>query len=1242
MTRPTPGALARTLLCAAVLAGCATTATYTAPESRDLPALPGGEIGHEVFLVGNTADGDPAAVLGAVRAEMERAGEEATWVFLGDQTSAGLPEAGTRGRAAAEAELDRVIAAARDLEGEVVVIPGDRDWAEGEDGLKRIEDYLEAELGDVLTPGDQSGGPREEGLADGLRLIALDTAWWLLDERPEGEAEDLRIAAPSDVVQVLDGIIADRDDDRILVVGHHPIESKGRYAGARTVGEGAMTLGLGPLVQNAFGLDPRDLAYPRTRAMRLALDASLSAHNELVYAASHDRALQAFRVKRNEVLEQTYLVSGSAGAADPTGGGGDAYSIVSRPGYQRVVFFADGSLWVESVVVDGGGPEVVFRHQVSGVIQELLDPGLPGSVGGIPELAGETVTMPADGDFANGGFVNTPLRRAVFGEGYRDDWKTPVEFEVLDLGTVAGGLTPVKRGGGMQTTGLRLQGADGFQYGLRLLEKGGTRQLPGELRDGFVGDVVLDLRSAMTPYGALVAAPLEEAAGILTARPRIVYVPDDPRLGRYRETFKDRLALFELRLDDDVSALFPTHDDLVSSQKMREEMMEDQDHRVDQRAFARARLFDMLLGDWDRHQDQWRWSAREPGVVDPTLTGDAATAGKVYTPVPRDRDFSFYEIGGALQRALFVTDKRLQPFSDDYGSIQGLTQNGFFQDRRFLNALTRDDLVAAARDLQTLLTDAAIDRAVAQLPDPIEALRGDDYRRTLRVRRDKLTEAASDLYDLHARTVDVLGSNQRELAEITHAQDHTLVELFKYSGGEKQRRLYSRRFMVGETNEVRVYLFAGRDRVVVRGDGGVRVRVIGGGGRDALDAQGRLRYYDTADGAEIESARGAELVLRDEPGINRYDPMEYVPPKTMTIPFVGANPTDGVILGAARTWLVPGFRLHPYAATHTLRASVATEGLGVAVGYDGLMRDALFSRDLRVNAVASTPRYVRNFYGIGNEGPFVTNDEARLDLARATLDVGLGGGLGTGFSLFAGPSVRYADARRDTTLRIFSDGRDALGLLEADYSPTAHAGAFAEMRYVTNDAVNPRQGFALGLRGSAFGPLSGDGADAYGTLGGDVRVYVPIRYGPQVTLALRAGADHRFGDFPFFAAATLGGSENLRGFRRERFSGETAAFGNAELRLKAFDLTTFLLPVEVGVLGFADAGRVWGEDPVECRGNGGAGGVCVGVGFPDPDIRTGVGGGLWVNGLDRAVFRVTAATSEEESLLFRLAAGFQF
>ena len=52
------------------------------------------------------------------------------------------------------------------------------------------------------------------------------------------------------------------------------------------------------------------------------------------------------------------------------------------------------------------------------------------------------------------------LRRFILGKDYRDLWTSPIEAEVLDLGSYAGGLTPVMRVGGQQSKGLALKGAD--------------------------------------------------------------------------------------------------------------------------------------------------------------------------------------------------------------------------------------------------------------------------------------------------------------------------------------------------------------------------------------------------------------------------------------------------------------------------------------------------------------------------------------------------------------------------------------------------------------------------------------------------------------------------------------------------------------------------------------------------------------------------------------------------------------
>ena len=1228
----------RLLLPAALLAiaGCATTQTYVAPERRaePAPALPAGDVAHQIFLTGNTGDFETDAVLRAVGEAARQAGDDATVVVLGDVTAAGIPAAGAPGRAEAERPVRALIDALAGVAGDVVVVPGDRDWAEGEDGVKRLETLLDDAFdADVLTPGDQSGGPREAELAEGLRLVAFDSAWWLLDadDRPEGEAEDQDVRTPGDVARILEQIVRDRDDSRIVVVAHHPLVSRGAYAGYRSNP-------LSSVLSRTFGLGRQDLAAPDYRQMRSVLGRVLDLHDEIVYAAAHDRILLTVEEEASTLHTDYALVSGTGGGRAGALGGGDALHGAARPGFQRLVYYSDGRLWQETVEVDlaSGAPRVVFRTEISGPNREMVDPEAPDVVAAadLPDNLGGTVTMASDADFVTSRFKNDGFTRAFFGENYRDAWRTEITVPVLDMGAAAGGLEPVKKGGGLQTTSLRLLGADGHEYGLRLLEKSGLAQVPYELRDGLVGDIVLELRAAMAPWAALVASPLARAAGVAQPDPQIVYVPDDPRLGRYRELFADRLALFEIRPDDDMSDVpgFEGMTDVGSAANLREDLREDQDHRVDQRAYVEARLFDMLLNDWDRHADQWRWAAYEPVELDPSLTGDEATRGKVYRPIARDRDFALYGIGGLFQPVLQIFDERLQPTRRSFDSIRGLTHNGFVQDRRFLNELTREDWEAAVAAIQARLPDAVIEDAVRQTPAAIQPLVAADWAAALKSRRDRLGEAALAYYDIQANVVDVLGSDEREAFEVERQRGGALrVTVRSFKGGEPGAQLYQRTFQPDETSEVRLYGLAGRDRFAVTGDGPARiqVRVIAGAGDDELVAPaGDVIVYDTPDGLTIaDGSRGVSDRRSDDPDVNRYDAREQVLGNTMRAPVVGYQATDGFLIGAQQTWLVPGFRLHPFAATHTVAVNYATTTGGFAGSYSGYMREAIGALDLEVDASASTPRYARNFYGLGNGSPDLPGEFARVDLARVQARAGLGAPIGEGVRFVAGPMARYADARRDSLGTPPSGGPvPATALPDASYDGQAHAGGFARLALETTDRpVNPRQGLQLSLDGSVQAGVSGE-AETYGTAGAEAALYVPLGISPQVTVALRAGGAHRFGDFPFFDAAVLGGPGTLRGYRRERFAGRSAASASAELRAKVLDLDAYVLPLEIGVLGFADAGRVWADAPADLP-------PLAAVTFPGDDLQLGYGGGLWMSALDRAVVTLTVGASDEATLV---------
>ncbi|MGH7453009.1 MAG: hypothetical protein ACRENG_16795 [bacterium] len=91
--------------------------------------------------------------------------------------------------------------------------------------------------------------------------------------------------------------------------------------------------------------------------------------------------------------------------------------------------------------------------------------------------AKEPVTVIPGAHYRAGG-----LHKFFFGSGYRKVWTTPVKVPVLDLENFAGGLTPTRRGGGLQTLNLRFQGGDGREYAFRSADKDPSRALPGNCK----------------------------------------------------------------------------------------------------------------------------------------------------------------------------------------------------------------------------------------------------------------------------------------------------------------------------------------------------------------------------------------------------------------------------------------------------------------------------------------------------------------------------------------------------------------------------------------------------------------------------------------------------------------------------------------------------------------------------------------------------------------------------------------
>src|SRR5438876_10669420 len=105
---------------------------------------------------------------------------------------------------------------------------------------------------------------------------------------------------------------------------------------------------------------------------------------------------------------------------------------------------------------------------------------LPAAAQSQRSLGTDSVTVVPGKDYAASGG-----HRFFFGSHYRDLWTTPIRVPVLSLRSFAGGLTPLRKGGGQQTKSLRFKGANGREYAFRSVSKNATAVLPADLRETF-------------------------------------------------------------------------------------------------------------------------------------------------------------------------------------------------------------------------------------------------------------------------------------------------------------------------------------------------------------------------------------------------------------------------------------------------------------------------------------------------------------------------------------------------------------------------------------------------------------------------------------------------------------------------------------------------------------------------------------------------------------------------------------
>jgi hypothetical protein len=585
-------------------------------------------------------------------------------------------------------------------------------------------------------------------------------------------------------------------------------------------------------------------------------------------------------------------------------------------------------------------------------------------------------------------------------------------------------------------------------------------------------------------------------------------------------------------------------------------------------------------------------------------------------PVPTDRDLAFVRFNGLMIPFVRPRVLQLTEFEERYPPALTLHWQARFLDRRHLADLEWPAWRETAEELQARLTDAVIDDAVRRLPAPYFRLDGAALAARLKARRDGLETIARRLYELLAREAEVHGTDGPDSLQLLRAADGSVEVVLAGAKG----RYFRRRFIPAETDEVRVFLKGGDDRVVSEGRGSpqVTVRLVGGDGNDQIDdsATGHARVYDSSGTNRVVDGPGTKFSDRPytAPTDRDGNPERDWGSQAFIFPWLRASLDYGLVLGGQYQRTGSAFRRHPYGDRHTVRVGYSTEleTGGVEYEYLSLRGDSRsrFAVDSKVTALE-----IIHYYGFGNE----TEDTEPRDFYNVKLTQLL---LAPAYRLdleavdvSVGPVVKYADTRSSPTLLEAQQpyGSDRFGQLAGRLRVALDRRALEAGR---------SRGGLLAVEGSVY-PGVWSASETFGKLQAEGVTYLSADLPLQPVLALRVGGEKLFGRYPFHEAASLGGSDNFRGLPRQRYTGDASAYGNAELRLLLLLRDRAFVP-RLGVFALADVGRVFlkGESS---------------------DLwHTAVGGGVFLSVAEPNNVLSFALATSEGRLRFYLESGFSF
>lgn len=1112
-----------------------------------------------------------------------------------------------------------------------IVIPGDRDWnSSKKNGLKKVN-QLEAlvehdSLQNVKWIIDNGcPGPEIIELGSNLLLMTINTQWWNHPHKKPTAIDGVcNINTKKDFVIEFENALAQTEDKNLIIAGHFPLVEHASPSLKNYLLPFPLLGSFNASFHQNIGGN-RDVINERFNSIRKTMLNRISVKENVVCLSGHEHNNQIIKKDKN-----FFINNGLPEKAKKTTKIKLADYSSTQAGISEVVYYTNGKITTNNYIYKNGSfindQSIILYNPISDST-ELTNNYILNNVSG--KVFDETNTSVQ----INAGNYNSSFLKNLFiGKHYRNSWNKIIDVPILNMDTTFGGLSAYAKGGGHQTTSVKMFGKNGYAYTFRSVNKDATRGLGADLKNSIIAWQLQDNISIQHPYGGLIVSKLLDYTSILHARP-VLYVLPKTNLGTFNR-YGGLLGTLEdhQKNPKKVNHPFANANKLLQSHQLNKKLYDSQKHVVAAKEYTKARVFDLLIGDYGKHQDNWKWA------------GFKTDSNTIYRAIPRDRDLVFGLRDGLIP---WITDRKWalesgENFGYKINDVKSLMWVARHLDRFLTNQMDLQDWLDASKYIQTQLTDTIIHEAVKMLHPEIYKLSGITIEEKLKTRIKALDAYTLQYYKLLAKQVDVVGSNKKEYFEIVRNDDQTVdVSIFTIKENtdtiKGEKLLYHRKFTPDFTKEIRLYGLAEKDvfRITGTTKKSIPIIIIGGADPDFIVDHSSVKtfgkqtkIYENSKNSSIKIGTEAKQINSWNKDLYHFQPTTFEYNRYLPLFSMNYSVDNGFGTGVGVIFTEKEkFGNIDYSAKHKFSLDLSTEQNNI-FKYHSTFHHSLQKWDIKIGGLVANHHNFTNFFGLGNN-TIKTDSLTGAGYYKTTYNsYSVNGGLIREFwkksSFAANLEFQHNAAQFDENTIAFSNpevnSQIIFGAIDNNILISS-----LDFNIDFRDRKNlPEKGVRISGN-YTNGVITSNNNNTYNIAKGFIEHYFTFYLPSPITFGVRGGGSISDGEIPFYNLVYLGNGNNLRGYKQHRFTGKSTVFINSELRIQLANFSSSFVPIKIGVRGFYDTGRIFSNNDTA------------------QNWHNGFGGGLYLVVLnEQFALNLSVARSDEEKNLFLFSLGKTF